>query len=66
MLDIEVDEFGNLTEIPLNSWEAEDYCTGGVFTNPISNAPNQPAVRALGESPVNPLMKMIEKKYYGQ
>ena len=65
VLDVEVDEFGNLTEIPLNTWEAESYCTAGTFTNPISNAPNQPAVRALADPGANPLLKAIGQKYYG-
>ena len=65
VLDIEVDEFGNLTTTPLNSWESEDYCTGGAFANPISNAPAQPIVMSLSASPANPLVKAVEKKYYG-
>jgi hypothetical protein len=65
VLDIEVDEFGNLTTTPINSWESEDYCTGGAFSNPISNAPAQPIMMSLSASPVNPLVKTVEKKYYG-
>ncbi len=61
VLDIEVDEFGNLTVVPLNSWESEGYCTDGSFSNPITGAP--PTVMTQGVRP-NPIMKMIERKYY--
>jgi uncharacterized protein YfaP (DUF2135 family) len=64
VLDVEVDEFGNLTSIPLDSWEAESYCTSGDFANPITNAPGGSVALSVGETPNNPLLKMIEKKYY--
>jgi len=36
VVDVEVDDSGNLTVTPLNSWEAEDYCTSGAFPNPFN------------------------------
>lgn len=65
VVDIEIDEFGNLTVIPLNSWESEGYCTSGDFPNPIGSAPGgTTTVNSIG--PANPLLKMIENKYYGR
>ncbi len=66
VLDVAVDEFGNLTVTPLDSWEPEGYCTSGEFNNPITNVPNGPVANSLGERPENPVIKLIEQKYYTQ
>ena len=64
VFDLEVDEFGNLTIMPLDSWEPEGYCTDGEFANPISNAPGGTVVLSADETPENPLVEMIGTKYY--
>jgi len=66
VLDVTVDEFGNLTVTPLDSWEPEGYCTSGQFNNPISNAPNGPVVMSLDQGTKNPVIELIGQKYYAQ
>lgn len=48
VLDITVDEAGNLSVTPLDSWETEDYCTARAFTSPIGNAPPRIATSSVG------------------
>ena len=64
VLDILVDASGNLSVTTLDSWEPEAYCTSRAFPNPTGNAP-APVTISLDEPPENPLVKLIEQKYYG-
>lgn len=69
VLDLEVDEFGNVTVVPLASWETESYCTSGDFTRPAGagtqSAAASPATQGLSVGqPANPLMRAIRQKYY--
>jgi len=68
VLDLEVDSAGNVTVVPLGSWEQESYCVGGDFNRPsgvgAQAAPGQSGIAV--SAPPNPLVRAIGNKYYGR
>ncbi|NBC22350.1 MAG: hypothetical protein GVY21_02625 [Gammaproteobacteria bacterium] len=68
VLDLEVDSAGNVTVVPLGSWESEDYCVGGDFSRPGGAGAQAAAVNAgfAVSTPPNPLVRAIDNKYYGR
>jgi len=68
VLDLEVDSAGNVTVVPLGSWEQESYCVGGDFNRPsgvgAQAAPGQTGIAV--SAPPNPLVRAIGNKYYGR